>query len=121
MSNQFDQLLALMELNAALKARVKALCMIFDVEAKQDVALDLGLPIDAFYHLSFDEWIKIKRAYLASLDEQGDDCAAFSAHTGQDLSTVPRCRWRAEWKTWKENKQERLATHAQELTREQQN
>lgn len=45
-----------------MKRQIKELCMVYQVEEKQRLARKHGKPINAYYHLAYEEWAAIHDA-----------------------------------------------------------
>jgi hypothetical protein len=45
---------------AMLQKYIKAQCMVYQRDAKVTAALERGLPFDAFFQMSYEEWSKIR-------------------------------------------------------------
>lgn len=59
MSKYFNKLEeVLSELNK-MQAELKRRCMIFQVESKERAAIELAMPIESLYNLSYNEWGEI--------------------------------------------------------------
>lgn len=46
---------------ASLQAEVKRRCMIFDCVGKEEMAKRHGKPLNAYYDLSFADWVELQR------------------------------------------------------------
>lgn len=86
-----------------VKEQLKQRSMIYQVEAKEWFASFLSLPLNTFYHISCDEWLKLTKIYIQfqyeaekAYDTRKDEIKEFD---GMDEKTVLLGEiWRAYYK-----------------------
>lgn len=126
-TSRLETLVAQLEEVEAVKTRLKERSMIFQADAKEYAALLAGLPLDAYYHLPFAEWMKVSGELAADRAAQADHSENVAIFFGLEMDafdSVPFESWRWYWETYKAeglaedvSQEQRDAAHARIMER----
>lgn len=77
-------------LKASLEAEIKARCMIFQVEAKEEASRVFGKPLNYYYHYSWQEWEKVSARMVKKMERAMTACVkAGLTKTNKPWSQIP--------------------------------
>lgn len=99
----------------AIKEFIKQRTLIFDVSGKEHTAKFFGLPLETYYHYSFEDWMIAKQRLTDYIEQMSQNIRKVEVFYGEDLSNVSFTNWKSKFETWaKENNIEIVKAHIHE-------
>jgi len=75
-----------------IRAKIKARCMIYQVESKEDAARAFGRPLNHFYHWPYRHWSKVSRMLVHKRDRVMGECIALGIPMDMPFDQFPHYR-----------------------------
>jgi hypothetical protein len=103
-ANRIDMILKACANCEEMKEALRKRAMVYQVDAKEQAALDNGLPITAYYNLPYSEWAVISAEIADDNKAQSEHCERVALWLGldeYDLFRVPFAEWRDFWEAYK--------------------
>lgn len=86
---ELDSLSANIEEQAYLRSVLKERVKVFDVEAKEYAAKTNNVSLDTYYHLSFDDWMVVKKIHEQRQEEAFQACIAAGIPSKMPFNKFP--------------------------------